>query len=68
MRRFNATIFVVVVVFNVVCVIDVVGSLNCESTNAEGPKKNAPCVFPFTYRGKTYHECTNVADPEGKFW
>ena len=24
-----------------------------------GPHKNKLCLFPFNYRGKTYHECTS---------
>ena len=26
------------------------------------------CIFPFVYSGKTYNECINVNDPNGKFW
>ena len=65
MRLFNIVVFSVV---NVVCVIVVVDSLKCETTNAEGPKKNAACVFPFIYNGKTHNECTQLSDPDGKFW
>lgn len=27
-----------------------------------------PCVFPFTFLNESYKACTDVRDPEGKFW
>jgi len=32
-----------------------------------GPVKDAPCLFPFTYQGEEYHECS-TADYGGKLW
>ena len=31
-------------------------------------KKNVPCLFPFTFDGKTYDACTDETDPDGRFW
>merc|ERR1712080_695598 len=27
-------------------------------TTSEGPQVNAACIFPFTFKGKKYNECT----------
>ncbi len=27
-----------------------------------------PCIFPFVFAAKTYNECTNANDPDGKLW
>ena len=47
-------------------------TLVCNVTNAVGPQKNKPCVFPFTmsndYETITYTKCTTVLDPEDKPW
>jgi len=40
----------------------------CLQTDGKGPKKNAPCIFPFKYKKVVHYDCTNVADPDGKFW
>merc|ERR1712013_54851 len=37
-------------------------------TTPDSKKPNAPCVFPFIFKGKTYNECTRDSDPEGKRW
>ena len=42
--------------------------LSCSITNAEGPQKNQPCAFPFKFKGKIYHKCTTVLDPDNKLW
>ncbi len=31
-------------------------------------KKVKPCIFPFTYEGVTYNNCTIVNDPDDKPW
>jgi hypothetical protein len=44
--KYVVTIFVIVI-------CDVVNFADCQRcafTNGSGPKKNAPCVFPFLYR------------------
>lgn len=37
-------------------------------TNNEGPVKNTPCVFPFSFQVETHHSCTNASDDNGKLW
>uniref|UniRef100_A0A803T6M6 Fibronectin type-II domain-containing protein n=1 Tax=Anolis carolinensis TaxID=28377 RepID=A0A803T6M6_ANOCA len=29
---------------------------------------NDPCVFPFIYRDRTFHTCTNENSEDGRFW
>ena len=41
----------------------------CKTTNESGSKKkNAPCQFPFTLNDKTFDACTDLLDPDGRFW
>lgn len=40
----------------------------CRQTNGEGPQKDTPCYFPFIYKRKVLNECTDLSDPDGKFW
>jgi len=41
-------------------------------TTVPGPdrsgKQDKPCVFPFTFEGVTYDECTPVTDPDDRMW
>jgi len=34
----------------------------------DGGKVNAGCVFPFSFRGRTYNGCTTSGDPELRLW
>jgi len=42
----------------------------CGTIEGHGPGGGKPCVFPFIYRGKTYHECTKDGsdDDVNEFW
>ena len=31
----------------------------------DSPVRDAPCVFPFIYRGRAHSACTTVASPDG---
>merc|ERR1712210_252690 len=33
-----------------------------------GPAAGKPCVFPFTWQGKTFNSCTKEGDDQGKLW
>ena len=34
--------------------------MKCSTITDSGPVKNRTCVFPFNYRGYTYHCCTRM--------
>ena len=33
-----------------------------------GQVETVPCVFPFTWQGKTFNSCTKEGDDQGKLW
>ena len=35
--------------------------MGCKTVS--GPSPNASCIFPFEFRGITYHKCTTVITP-----
>merc|ERR1712223_1383110 len=37
-------------------------------TTVSGPASGKPCVFPFTWQGKTFTSCTKEGDDQGKLW
>ena len=40
---------------------------NCRTTfEVEAPSRGLPCVFPFKHDKKTFYECTDHKDPQGK--
>ena len=45
-----------------------VSSADCTKTIGGGPKVNATCVYPFTFRGRIYTTCATEGDPQGKAW
>ncbi|CAM4617406.1 epididymal sperm-binding protein 1-like [Lepidochelys kempii] len=40
----------------------------CGTAVAGGNSDSSPCVFPFIYKGNTYHSCTAVDDQMGRPW
>ncbi|XP_074793248.1 matrix metalloproteinase-9-like [Natator depressus] len=40
----------------------------CGTAAAGGNSDSSPCVFPFIYKGNTYHSCTAVNDKMGRPW
>merc|ERR1712223_1957348 len=37
-------------------------------TTVSGPASGKPCVFPFTWQGKTFTSCPKEGDDQGKLW
>merc|ERR1712211_2173 len=37
-------------------------------STVSGPSAGKPCVFPFTWQGKTFNSCTKEGDDQGKLW
>ncbi|XP_077171702.1 uncharacterized protein LOC143826690 isoform X4 [Paroedura picta] len=40
----------------------------CSQEEYEGNSKGQACVFPFTYRNRTFYSCTNENTEDGRFW
>ncbi|KAG6923196.1 epididymal sperm binding protein 1, partial [Chelydra serpentina] len=40
----------------------------CGTAAVGGSSESSPCIFPFIYKGKTYHSCTAVDDQMGRPW
>ena len=38
----------------------------CKTISGSGSRENTPCLFPFTFEEKIYHECTKKRD--SKYW
>jgi len=53
-----------------ILIISVFGEENKDSkcVAVEGPGVGKPCIFPFTYLGKEYHECTTYNAPDKRPW
>ncbi|XP_060137181.1 uncharacterized protein LOC132592948 [Zootoca vivipara] len=40
----------------------------CADIEYGGIANGQPCVFPFTYKSRTFYTCSNEDDPLGRFW
>ena len=54
--------------WEVVSPLPVAGKLTRPCHTDGGPAKEAGCMFPFIYRGKTYTSCTAVNTKGGRPW
>ena len=43
--------------------------LKCKTTyDSPSKTRNVACVFPFIHDNTTFNSCTDVTDPDGRFW